>query len=70
MQLFNFRGVREFAARGAKGLPVACPDHCCNWLAACAALAGRHVPPFCYWLGIGFLFSVGLDAAEKIFTLG
>jgi hypothetical protein len=69
MQLFNFRGGREFAARGAKGFPVACPAHCCNWLAACAALAGRHVLPFCYWLWIGFLFSVRLGAAEKIFIL-
>jgi len=65
MQLLNFSGVREMRRMEGRH----CPDHCCNWLAACAALAGRHVLPFCYWLGIGFLFSAGLDAAEKIFIL-
>ena len=38
-------------------------------LAACPALAGRHVLPFCLGLIVGFVFSVGLGAAEKIFIL-
>ena len=60
MQLFNIRGAGVNALVGGK--------HCCNCFAidrsGLSGRSGRLPVPFCVGLGMGFAFSIGLDAAN------